>query len=78
MIKGISGGRARKCTSIGVELVSDPFWILLDKPTSNQPSRNWMVDLNDKTGNIAIINIIICIILGLSANSYGIIKLLFI
>lgn len=30
-----------------------------------------MVDLNDKSGDIVIINIIICILLGLSGNSFG-------
>jgi ABC-type multidrug transport system ATPase subunit len=33
LIKGISGGE-RKRTSIGVELITDPYLIFLDEPTT--------------------------------------------
>ena len=37
-----------------------------------------MVDLNDNSADIVVINIIICILLGLSGNSFGITLLLII
>ncbi|CAD8112607.1 unnamed protein product [Paramecium primaurelia] len=53
----------------GKSSVEIPFLLIF--PIIQQLICYWMVDLNDKSGDIVIINIIICILLGLSGNSFG-------
>ncbi|CAD8169780.1 unnamed protein product [Paramecium octaurelia] len=53
----------------GKSSVEIPFLFVF--PIIQQLICYWMVDLNYKTGDIVVINIIICIMLGLSGNSFG-------
>ncbi|CAK84666.1 unnamed protein product (macronuclear) [Paramecium tetraurelia] len=54
---------------VGKSSIEIPFLIIF--PIIQQLICYWMIDLNDQTASIVIINILVCILLGLSGNSMG-------